>query len=101
MAMFTVRVELHGVVSEAIYKGLHDAMFAAGFHRFITGDDKKAHLLPTGMYHHPNSVETATQLMKRVVAIATTFQPRLAPPRIPWVLVTQGPSAWQLETLKT
>jgi hypothetical protein len=101
MARFTVRVELHGVKTEAEYKSLHDDMFAAGFTRFVTASDGTNYLLPSAEYDLASSAGTAAQVRDRVVIIAARHQPVFTPKRAAWVLVTSGDAAWSLDPLQT
>lgn len=51
MAIFLIRVELHGVKhGDESYNTLHKAMEKAGFTRTITGDDGARFHLPTAEY---------------------------------------------------
>ncbi len=95
MARFTVRIELHGVTSQEPYNKLHDAMQKAGFRRVIQSGDGRWYSMPSAEYDLPQSAENASQVADRAFGIAVNFQPKLNPPREPWVFVTEGPAAWK------
>ena len=95
MADFTIRIELHGASFED-YQQLHNAMFTAGATMFITGDDGRAHVLPTAEYDLLNSLLTVEEVRDEVVKIAAPYSRR----KLPWVLVTQvAARAWSSDPL--
>jgi hypothetical protein len=97
LARFTIRVELHGVSPEDGYRYLHDDMYREGFTRLIAGSGQDAYLLPSYEYELASSTESAAQVCERVIGIASKHQPALDPPKKPWVLVTAGDAAWDLD----
>jgi hypothetical protein len=95
MADFTIRVELHGASFDD-YRKLHDAMFTAGATMYITGDDGRAHVLPTAEYDLLNSALTVEQVRDQVATIAAPYSHW----KLPWVLVTQvAARAWSSDPL--
>lgn len=90
MAIFTVRVEMHGATG-ADYERLHAAMGARGFRRQITSDQRVAYDLPTAEYDQTNRPTGSAAVRDEVVAIAKTVHPD------PSVLVTEAVGrAWLL-----
>jgi hypothetical protein len=92
MALFTVRVELHGATPEQ-YKLLHDRMFAHGFKAFIAGVDnagnKGSWALPTAEYDYEGE-GSAAQVRDTALIVANAVKPNA------WVLVTKcADRAWQ------
>ena len=74
MAMFSVRVELHGATWDD-YEILHPAMEAAGFNRTIASDDGVVYHLPTAEYTMTAQINTARVLAKAKLAANSTGVP--------------------------
>lgn len=85
MAIFTVRVEMHGATSKD-YDLLHERMAAKGFKRFLEGQDDSGgnglYELPTGEYDYTAEV-TARDVRELVKGIAGSVKPGA------WVLITE------------
>lgn len=95
MADFTVRVELHGATG-VDYENLHEAMFQAGFRRFIVGDGGGVYALPTAEYRLEDAPMTAEGV--RELGLAVARRVRASPD--PWVLACETTNvAWSTKRI--
>lgn len=77
MAVFIVRVELHGTKSLSDYDGLHQMMQLSGYLRQITSDDGRVFKLPSATYNREaGAPASASAICDQVKSIAnkTHFQ---------------------------
>ena len=100
MALFTIRVELHGATSEQ-YEILHTSMAVHSYKRFVEGIDaagaKGYWRLPTAEYDYQSAddTETAFTVRDKVLVIANAVKPGA------WVLVTKSADrAWSTEKVR-
>jgi hypothetical protein len=92
MANFTVRVELHQA-SAGDYIRLHEVMEAAGYRRFLVGDDGNAYAMPTAEYDCSFGA-TAVSVRDHALALANSVRPGA------WVLASEcGNRAWSTRRL--
>lgn len=71
MALFIVRVELHGA-DEDDYETLHEAMEGEGFARQISSDDGVLYHLPTAEYYREGNLSKQDVLDEAKSAVAKT-----------------------------
>ncbi len=57
---FTIRVELNGTPSAAVYENLHGQLATVGMYRTIKGDSGKWYQLPNATYHTVTSQDMET-----------------------------------------
>lgn len=70
MARFTARIELNGPPNSRVYESVHEALFQAGYQRWILSEKGAYWKLPDGMYVGMSSRPTVTdelEAVKRIV----------------------------------